>query len=157
MAREMRIYRSTPFDPLAQDLLVPPKSAHPPDLSDITGNSAYFYIAERSGVAQGCIAMRNMGTFGLVSAFRFISELAHSSLPDILIEQVETQARSLRLGVLRTWVDRLHPIQSEALRRNGFFPQSADKDGETPQLYERPLRKGAAPTAKHLTPPNLRR
>jgi hypothetical protein len=141
MSREIRIYRSTPFDPLAQPLLVPPKSRSRPDLSDLTGPNSYFYMANRDDVGLGCIALRNMGTFGLVSAFRFLSDLGTTALPHILIEQVETQARSLRLPMVRVWVDRMHPVQSKALRQNGYFPAGPEDEDEELRLYERPLRR----------------
>lgn len=141
MPSEIRIFRSSPFDPKAQDLLVPPKARTRPDLTDLTGPNAFFYLATLHDTALGCIALRNMGSFGLLSAFRFLAERAKSSLPDILIEQVETQARSLRLPVVRTWVDRMHPVQGQALRRNGYFPVDPKALEEELTLYERPLRR----------------
>jgi hypothetical protein len=142
MSREIRIYRSTPFDPMAQSLLVPPKSRSKPDLTDLTGPNSYFYLASRDETGLGCIALRNMGTFGMVSAFRFLSEHGVTSLPHILIDQVETQARSLRLPVVRVWVDRMHPVQSKALRQNGYFPAGPEDEHEDMRLYERALRRG---------------
>ncbi|WP_424967029.1 hypothetical protein [Dinoroseobacter sp. S375] len=141
MPREIRIYRSTPFDPLAQTLLIPPKSRTRPDMSDVTGPNGYFYLAARDEVGLGCIALRNMGSFGLVSAFRFVAAEARGSLPDILIEQVETLARSLRLRVIRAWVDRMHPIQAEALRRNQYIASSEELGSDELVLYERELQR----------------
>ncbi|WP_425092799.1 hypothetical protein [Tropicimonas sp. S265A] len=144
MAQELRIYRASPFDQKAQRFLVPPKSIEAPDLSDLSGPKAFFYLAEREDQPLGCISLRNMGSFGLVSALHFIPEQEHTALPDILIEQVETQARSLRLPVLRAWVGRLHPSIQAAFTRNGFFPDCAANDDDRMAIYERHLKRGAA-------------
>jgi hypothetical protein len=74
-------------------------------------------------------------------------------LPDILIEQVETQARSLRLPVLRAWVERMHPIQGQALRRNGYFPVDPKAEEEDMTLYERPLRRAMSPSERREPSP----
>ncbi|MDJ0858611.1 MAG: hypothetical protein QNJ03_06005 [Dinoroseobacter sp.] len=149
MARELRIFRTSPFEPMAQELLVPPKAIEPPDLTDLTGPNAYFFLAERAGRPLGCIALRNEGSFGLVTGFHFKPEETHSSLPEILVEQIETQARSLRLPVLRVWVGDMHANVRAALVRCGFFPDGdADADAEL-KLFERPLNK------RVQLPPNL--
>lgn len=141
MARELRIFRTTPFEPLAQELLVPPKVIEPPDLTDLTGPNAYFYLAERDGRPLGCIALRNEGSFGLLAGFRFKPEETRSSLPEILVEQVETQARSLRLPVLRVWVGEMHASVRAALVRCGYFPDGEAHHETDLQLYERPLNR----------------
>lgn len=154
MPSEIRIFRSSPFDPNAQELLVPPKARTRPDLTDLTGPNAFFYLAVLRDAPQGCIALRNMGSFGLVSAFRFLSDRARTSLPDILIEQVETQARSLRLPVLRAWVERMYPVQGQALRRNGYFPVDPKTEEEDMTLYERPLRRAATSPERRQSEPS---
>jgi hypothetical protein len=143
MVKELRIYRTDPYDPLAQVLLVPPKAIEPPDLSDMTGPTSFFYLAERSGVPLGYIALRNEGSFGLIAGLHFRADEANGFLADILIEQVETQARSLRLPVLRVWVGDMHPNVRAALVRNGFFPDGEDRQIDSMRLYERPLHRGA--------------
>lgn len=141
MVKELRISRASPFDERVQALLVPPKVIEPPDLSHMTGPNAYFYLAERDDEALGCIALRNEGSFGLVVGFHFRSDTAGTSLPEILIEQVETQARTLRLPVLRVWVGEMHPKLRAAFVRSGYFPDP-DRDETTgPRLYERPLKR----------------
>lgn len=142
---------------MAQSLLVPPKSRTRPDLSDLTGPNAYLYLATRDNRALGCIALRNMGTFGLVSAFRFVSDPALASLPDILIEQVETQARSLRLPVVRVWLDRRYPAQRLTLLRSDYVALNPAKGGDDMTLYEKVLRRsstapGREGTASSFTP-----
>lgn len=151
MSREIRIFRSTPFEPMAQSLLVTANSRSRPDLSDLTGPNSYFYLATRDDHGLGCIALRNMGTFGLVSAFRFLPDSALKSLPDILIEQVETQARSLRLPVVRVWLDRFHPVQSRTLRSNGYMALGPDDEGDGMTLYERVLRRASIPSGREAT------
>ncbi len=141
MTRELRIFRTSPFEPMAQELLMPPKAIEPPDLTDLTGPNAYFFLAERGGAPLGCIALRNEGSFGLITGFRFIPEEQDTSLPEILVEQAETQARSLRLPVLRVWVGEMPPKVRAALVRCGFFPDGDAEDEADLKLYERPLNR----------------
>lgn len=143
MVKELRIYRADPYDPLAQALLVPPKARERPDLSYMQGPNSFFYLAERGGRAEGCIGLRNEGTFGLVTGFHFLAEHAETSLPDILLEQLETQARSLRLPILRAWIGASRPIIRQALVRNGFFPDATAEESERLRLFERPLVRAA--------------
>lgn len=149
MVKELRIFRANPFDEKAQALLVPPKAIEPPDLSDMTGPNAFFYLAEREDAALGCIALRNEGTFGLVTGFHVRIDMIETSLPEILIEQVETQARSLRLPVLRVWVGNMRPKKRAAFVRSGFFPDQDADDSRAVNLYERPL------TRRVHAPPKL--
>ncbi|MEM9393673.1 MAG: hypothetical protein AAGA38_07430 [Pseudomonadota bacterium] len=141
MSREIRVFPASPFEPMAQELLLPPKAIKPPDLTDLTGPNAYFFLAERNGDPLGCIALRNEGTFGLITGFHYKLDQQDTSLPEILVEQVETQARSLRLPALRVWVGNMHAKVRATLVRCGFFPGEDTGREADLNLYERPLNR----------------
>jgi len=154
MVKELRVYQATPFEPLAQDLLAPPKGKVLPDLSELSGPKSYFYLAERQGRALGCIALRDAGSHGQVTGFHLIPDEVQSPLAEILIEQVETQARMLRLPVLRARVDTLSGTLRGALVRGGFFAEGTDPDDNGAEHYERPLTRGGA--NRPAPPPRLK-
>lgn len=153
MAKEARIRRCAPDDPVVSAFLQTQSAQKFAGASTPSPETTDVFLAERDGKPLGCIAARVNGASTEITYLSVCPEEAFGPMPEILIETIETNARSLRHGVITTCPEVPAPRPGSPFYQTGFSEEAASGRLQKP-LQRRPSAERPAPIDR--TPPRLR-
>lgn len=148
----MNLRRANPAEPQATQLLqashalmqslFPAEANHYLDVNALQAPNISFFLAEEDGIALGCCALANKGTYGEVKSMFVDPQARGKGVGSVLLQGVQDHARSLTLPSLRletgTGLDAAHRLyRSFGFIQTGRFGDYVDSPYSL--FFEKPL------------------